>query len=114
MSPDILLGLDAARCADRTALQIMDMKTGKLVATIDNVEFHSSPIWTEQELKDISEKIKGFSVSCDVKVNTHKQIRKFRKFRRELGLKKPRLPRKLKKKLKTKVKLMRYISLNNH
>lgn len=97
MAPDMLLGLDAARGRDRTALQIMDVKTGKLVAMSDNVEFHCSQIWTEQELEDISEKLKGFSVSFDVKVNTHKQIRKFRKLRRELGLKKPRIPRKLKK-----------------
>lgn len=100
MAPDMLLGLDAARGADRTALQIMDVKTGKLVAMSDNVEFHCSPIWTEQELEDISEKLKGFSVSFDVKVNTHKQIRNFRKLRRELGLKEPRIPRKRKKKFK--------------
>lgn len=96
MAPDMLLGFDAARGADRTALQIIDEKTGKVVI-MDNVEFHCSPIWTEQELEDISEKLKGFNVSVDVEVNTHKQIRNFRKIRRELSLKKPRIPRKLKK-----------------
>lgn len=97
MAPDMLLGFDAARGADRTALQIMDVKTGKVVAMSNNVEFHCSPIWTEQELEDISEKLKGFSVSVDVEVKTHKQIRNFRKLRREMGIHKPRLPRKLKK-----------------
>lgn len=108
MAPDMLIGLDQSRKESMTVLKIIDTKTDKVVAMSDNVEFHCSPIWTEQELEDISEKLKGFNVSVDVEMNTHKQIRNFRKLRRELGLRKPRLPRKLKKKLKTDIKLMRY------
>ena len=100
MAPDILMGIDEARGRDKFSLQLIDIESGKPVAMSDNVKFHCSPIWTEQELEDISEKLKGFSVSFDMKVNTHKQIRNFRKLRRELGLKEPRIPRKRKKKFK--------------
>ncbi len=109
MAPDMLLGFDAARGRDRTALQIMDVKTGKMVAISDNVQFYCSPIWTEQELKDMTEKLKGFNISWTAEAKlTHKQMRQFKRLYRESGYKKPRIPRKLKKKLKTKIKLMRY------
>lgn len=98
MAPDMLLGLDAARGADRTALQIMDVKTGKLVAMSDNVEFHCSPIWTEQELRSITETLKSFNASWTAEVKlTHKQMRQLKRQDKEFRYKKPRIPRKLKK-----------------
>lgn len=104
MAPDMLIGLDQSRKESMTVLKIVDTKTDKVVAMSDNVEFHYSPIWTEQELEDISEKLKGFNVSVDVEMNTHKQIRNFRKLRRELGLRKPRIPAQTQEKIESQNK----------
>lgn len=100
MAPDMLLGLDAARGADRTAPQIINKKTGKVVI-MDNVEFHCSPIWTEQELRSTTETLKNFNVSCTAEVKlTHKEARHMKRNLRAMLGKKPRLPRKKKKAFK--------------
>ena len=138
MSPDMLLGLDKARkeemhddmvdairgrlfgtpktpvyiCADfgkgksLSSLMLVEMGSGKVIHCSE------ASIITIKDERKMEVRENDFSsippVTWSVKVDTAKQIRKFRKFRHELGLKKPRLPRKLKKKLKTKIKLMRY------
>jgi len=138
MAPDMLIGLDnarkeelhndavdALRCGifgvpSRPVFIGADFGHGKSLSSLMLVEIDSGKVihCSEAYIISIKDDMKMevrenlFSsippVTWSVKIETAKQIRKFRKFRRELGLKKPRIPRKLKKKLKTDIKLMRY------
>lgn len=65
-------------------------------ATSDNVTISCDPA---QEGGDFSYDPADLKLEWTVK-GTHKTVRQMRKFRKETGLHKPRLPRKLKKKVK--------------
>lgn len=138
MAPDMLIGLDnarkeelhndavdAVRCGifgvpSRPVFVGADFGHGKSLSSLMLVEMDSGKVihCSEASIISIKDDMKmevhknDFSalpsVTWTAAIDTHKSIRKFRKFRRELGLKKPRIPRKLKKKLKTDIKLMRY------
>lgn len=105
-SPSVCIGADFGKGKSLSSLMLVEMGSGKVIHCSE-----ASIITIKDDMKmEVRENY--FSsippITWSVKNNTAKQIRKFRKFRRELGLKKPRIPRKLKKKLKTKIKLMRY------
>lgn len=105
-SPPVFIGADFGHGKSLSSLMLVEMDSGKvihcskdaIISINDNMKMTAG----KNDFGSIP------PVTWSVKIDTAKQIRKFRKFRRELGLKKPRLPRKLKKKLKTDIKLMRY------
>lgn len=105
-SPPVYIGADFGKGKSLSSLMLTDRVTGKVVCITNNVAISIN------EKMNMSVHENDFPsippVTWSVKVETAKQIRNFRKFRRELGLRKPRIPRKLKKKLKTDIKLMRY------
>lgn len=106
-SPPVYIGADFGHGKSLSSLMLVEMDSGKVIhcseASIISIKDDMKMEVRENYFPSIP------PVTWSVKIETAKQIRKFRKFRRELGLlKKPRIPRKLKKKLKTKIKLMRY------
>lgn len=105
-SPPVYIGADFGKGKSFSSLMLVEMKSGKVIhcseASIISIK---DDMKMEVHKNDFSALP---SVTWTAAIDTHKSIRKFRKFRRELGLKKPRIPRKLKKKLKTDIKLMRY------
>jgi len=105
----MLLGLDAARGSDRSSLQLVEARTGRVIAMSDNVEFRltDKPMFSEEELRYHSDILKGFNVSWQAEVKmTHKEVRRWKKQRREIVGKKPRLPRKKKKALNKRIRRM--------
>lgn len=102
MAPDMLLGLDAARGKNRTSVQFMDIKSGKVVATSDNFDFNvtDKPV-TLKEIEEVRDHLMGMNASCNAHIKlTHKEARRMKKNLREMLGKKPRLPRKKKKAFK--------------
>ena len=106
-SPNVMIDADFGHGKSLHSLVLMDMATHKVT--------HISKDAIVSINDDMTLKVRDndFAQIPNVEINmefhmTHKGARKLRKSKRELGLKKPRLPRKLKKKLKTDLKLMRY------
>ena len=107
MAPDMLLGLDKARRESKTVFGIMDRVTGELTP----IHYSDKPV-TFEEIESVRDRLVNMSdpmsVSWTAKVKfTHKEARYFKKHGREYFPKKPRLPRKRKKKLKTYIRLFK-------
>ena len=107
MSPDMLLGLDLGRGKDYTSLQLIDIESGKAVAKSDNVHFFDSPFQLK-EVEGLTERLLSYDVSAQWtgEIKTHKGMRLWRKQKRILFGRKPRIPRKMKKKLKTIIRII--------
>lgn len=124
MAPDLLLGLDEARKKElneeaKCAIIDADVGRGKSKtifcgwgkeAIIKPIAIADDSISLSESLNLARDKacdfgVHGFCAEWSCFCGTHKQARQINKFRREMALKKPRLPRKLKKRLRTDWKL---------
>lgn len=92
--------------AERLTIMTMDGQPIK-IASSDNVTISCDPA---QEGGDFSYNPADLKLEWTVK-GTHKTVRQMRKFRKETGLHKPRLPRKLKKKVKRFINECRQFSM---
>lgn len=104
----MLIGADFGRGKDFHSLMLIENASGKVIHCSKDAIVSINSDW----IAKVRENNFGHlpSPSCRAEWNaqvnlTHKQTRQIRK---ALKLKKPRIPRKLKKKLKTDLKLMRY------
>lgn len=107
MAPDMLLGMDEARGESKTVIGVYDKETGKLTP----IHYSDKPV-TFEEIESVRDRLVNMSdpmsVSWTAKVKfTHKEARYMKKNLREIFGKKPRLPRKRKKKLKTYIRLLK-------
>ena len=96
MAPDMLLGMDEARGEGKTVFSVIDQTTGEVTP----IHFSDKPI-TFKEIKSVRDRLLSASASWTAEIKmTHKEIREYKKWRREFVPKKARLPRKKKKALK--------------
>lgn len=107
MAPDMLLGLDKARRESKTVFGVMDRVTGELTP----IHYSDKPV-TFEEIESVRDRLVNMSdpmsVSWNARVKlTHKEARHMKKNLRAMLGKKPRLPRKRKKKLKTYIRLFK-------
>ena len=103
-SKPILIGADFGCGKSLSSVMIMDMTNHKVVHyskdAIIPVDYNNNMnISSNNHFGIVPPPAEFYAKVC----LTHKMARQFRKTRRELGLKKPRLPRKIKKKLKLKL-----------
>lgn len=109
-SPLFFIGADFSKSKSLSALMLVEMKSGKVIhCSKDAIISINDNMKMTVGKNDFGSIPPVLEAKWNAKLQmTHKQVRQFRKFRREAGLHKPRLPRKLKKKFKPKIKLMRY------
>lgn len=98
MAPDMLLGMDEARGESKTVIGVYDKETGKLTP----IHYSDKPV-TFEEIESVRDRLVNMSVPISVSWTA--------KVKCEIFGKKPRLPRKLKKKLRTDWRL--YCSILN-
>ena len=107
MAPDMLLGFDEAKSKSKTVFCVRDRVNGELKP----IHYSDKPV-TFEEIESVRDRLVNMSVPMSVswtaKVKfTHKEARYMKKNLREIFGKKPRLPRKRKKKLKTYIRLFK-------
>jgi len=109
-SPPVYIGADFGKGKSLSSLMLVEMDSGKVIhCSKDAIISINDNMKMTAGKNDFGSIPPVLEAKWNVKLQmTHKQVRQFKKFEREAGLHKPRLPRKLKKKLKTKIKLMRY------
>jgi len=109
-SRPVFIGADFGHGKDLRSLMLIENASGKVIyCSKDAIISINSDMIAKVRENDFGHLFTPLNAEWNAKLNfTHKQARQFRKLSREVGLHKPRLPRKLKKKLKTDFKLMRY------
>jgi len=106
MSPDVLLGFDKAKGESKTVICVWD-ELGHQVASTTNTTIKLGDAIKKLKTKTKEYGVEGLHVEWKATMNlTHKQARRLKKFRKEFAGHKPRIPRKMKKRLKTVLRMI--------